>query len=128
MKKSPTQTSHANCLIYLYYQLSSTKELQQIKLTPSTEIEEELIFGSSGVGNGGHVVKNYALDEHPQKHGCFSVLDQRVECLTKKRLKIKEFFRLKDPKFITSTQPCEIFLGFLSSKQQWSCGKEVCPR
>ncbi len=56
-------------------------------------------WGSSQVNNSGHVVKNYALNEHSQKQGSFSVLDQRVECLTKKWVKIKEFFRLKVPQF-----------------------------
>ena len=49
----------------------------------------DIFLGSSQVSNSGHVVKNYALNEHSQKHGSFSVLGQHEECLTKKQLKIK---------------------------------------
>lgn len=39
------------------------------------------------VRHSGHVIKYDALNEHPQKHGGFAVFNQRVEKLTKKRLK-----------------------------------------
>lgn len=51
-------------------------------LTPPRDVKFRLVLGAPGVGDGRHVVKYNALDEHPQEHGCLAILDQGVECVT----------------------------------------------
>ena len=65
--------------------MNASDKFQRL-LTPPRDVKFGLVLRSSRIGDGGHVVKHYALDEHPQKHGCFAILDQGVEGVTNKRL------------------------------------------
>ena len=68
------------------FMLMHASDKFQRLLTPPRDVKFGLVLRSSRIGDGGHVVKHYALDEHPQKHGCFAILDQGVEGVTYKRL------------------------------------------
>lgn len=57
------------------------------QLTPPRDVKFGVVLGSAGVGDGCHVVKYNALDEHPQEHGCLAILDEGVEGVTKERLR-----------------------------------------
>ena len=79
--------------------MNASDKFQRL-LTPPRDVKFGLVLRSSRIGDGGHVVEHYALDEHPQKHGRLPILDQSVEGVTYERLE-----RMSQP---VSTMICKL--------------------